>query len=314
MSQALTAVLFPGQGSQAIGMGAAFHETSSEAREIMALAERCTNLPLGELCHAGPMEALTRSENLQPALTVTNLICWQAAKAAGVKADFFAGHSLGEYSALAAAGVLEFEAALKFVALRGRVMGREGEKHPGGMRAVLGLTLPQVQAIVDQVAMPQALSIGNHNSEQQAVLSGTLSALDRASELALAAQAKVVPLAVSIANHSPLMAGALPDIEAAMREARFQRPATPVLFNVTASAVSEPDEIRSTMARQVVSMVRWHEIVNNLYAAGVRNFVEVGPGKVLTGLLKRILPKEAVVQALRVDSPETLAQTLASLG
>lgn len=307
------AVLFPGQGSQYVGMAKDFLEESAEARELMATAERVSGMPLGRLCLEGPMEELTRTLYLQPAMTVVNLICWQALKKAGVKADFFAGHSLGEYAALSAAGVLTPEETLTLVTERGRLMEREAGANPGGMHAVVKLDIDTVRGIVVAAQTKGALTLANHNSAEQIVISGEMAALEAAAELVKEKGGKAIPLKVSGAWHSDLIKGAVPDFEQALAKVEVKAPQTPLLFNVTAAAETDPTAIRSTMARQIASTVRWYEIVQHLLAAGVTVFIEVGPKTVLTGLMKKILPPDSPHKTLQVDTPATLAQSLAEL-
>lgn len=313
-NQPRTAVLFPGQGSQFVGMGREFLEVDAGARELMAMAEAVSGFPLGKLCLEGPMEELTRAVHLQPAITITNLICWQMLEKAGVRPRYFAGHSLGEYSALCAAGVLAPEDTMKLVTERGRLMEREGRKHPGGMHAILGLTLAEVSAVIEQVGSVGVVTAANHNSERQVVVSGDFVALDAVAGLVAEQGGKAIPLPVSVANHSPLVADAVPDFEAVMATVEFKKPATPVYFNVTAAMEDDPAVIRRIMARQIASPVRWYETVNALLAASVACFVEVGPKKVLTGLLKKILPKGMALENWQIDSPETLRLFMDSRG
>jgi [acyl-carrier-protein] S-malonyltransferase len=305
------AVLFPGQGSQYLGMGKDFLETGSRAREMMDQAEKISGLPLARLCLEGPMEELTRALHLQPALTVINLICWQALADSGLKVSSVAGHSLGEYSALCASGILSFEETMRLVTVRGRLMEREGRANPGGMRAVIGLTLSQVQEILADLS-PElgGLAIGNYNSEKQVVLSGALAALDAAAVQVKARHGKIIPLNVSIANHSPLVAGAVADFSREMEKVDFHPPAIPLLFNATGKEETEPDEVRRIMARQIASTVRWYEIMNRLLEQEVRIFIEVGPKTVLSGLLKKIVPPGYQYQSFQFDSPRLLNEFL----
>jgi [acyl-carrier-protein] S-malonyltransferase len=301
-----TALLFPGQGSQFIGMGREFIEGDDEAKAVMDMAESVSGRPLGRICLEGPLEELTQSENLQPSLTAVNLICWQAFSKQSMKADFLAGHSLGEYSALCAAGVISTEDTLRLVTERGRLMGREGAANPGGMCAIVGLSLPQVEEIINGLASPGELSIGNHNSEKQVVISGTREKLKAASEIAVGRGAKAIALNVSIANHSPLMAGAVPDFEQFLEKTAFNKPALPVFFNATSGTEDDPGAIRSIMARQIVSTVRWYDIITGLIERGTTTFIEVGPKKVLSGLMRKILPRGGEHQCFQVDNPDSL--------
>jgi len=305
-----TAILFPGQGSQFIGMGQAFVNQDSEASALMDLAENISGFPIRTLCFEGPLEDLTRVLYLQPALTVINLICWQQLLKVlpGFRPAFFAGHSLGEYSALHGAGVLSLEDTLALVTKRGELMEREGAMHPGGMRAVVGLSIEEVEGILAGFSGPGVAVVANHNTASQIVLSGDLAGLDAIGEQCAAKGAKVIPLKVSVANHSPLVAGAVEDFAAYMRGIPFQEPAIPVLFNVTGEAERDPAAMKTIMARQIASRVRWLPIVERMAAEGVEVMVELGPKNVLTGMMKKILPKNSSISCMQADSPESLAR------
>jgi [acyl-carrier-protein] S-malonyltransferase len=302
------AVLFPGQGSQFVGMAGEFLDSDAEAVELMGKAESASGLPLRKLCAEGPLEELTKAVHLQPALTVANLICWQALKKTGIEVDYFAGHSLGEYSALCAAGVLTAEDTIALVVERGRLMEREGQRHPGGMLAVVGMLFAEVQEVLGGLDEAGVITAANHNTEKQVVISGEYSALKKAAAVFSEKGARVIPLQVSVANHSPLVADAVPDFEEFMRNIHFGTPATPLLFNVTADQEKDPGNIRRIMARQIASQVRWFDIIKKMITAEVRLFIEVGPKNVLSGLLKKIVPKEYEYQRFQVDTPEKLAQ------
>lgn len=313
MGDSKTAVLFPGQGSQYIGMGREFLETDAEAEKLMELAESISSAPLRKLCLEGPMEELTKAVYLQPALTVINLICWQAAQKAGLKADYFAGHSLGEYSALCASGILTVEDTLKLVSERGRLSEREGRKNPGGMQAILGMTLDEVEEILAAFPESDMVTVANHNTATQIVISGYHESLVRVDELVSEKGGKAITLNVSVANHSPLVAGAIPDFEKIMAQTPFMPPETPLLFNVTAGEETDPATIRTIMSQQIASRVRWFDIINALLAKGVATFIEVGPKTVLTGMTKKIAPKSSGCRLFQADSPGGLAKCLEAL-
>jgi [acyl-carrier-protein] S-malonyltransferase len=311
------AVLFPGQGSQYLGMGREFIEADSDCSAIMEQAEAVCDFPLRQLCIEGPMEELTRAIHLQPAITVTNLICWQALQNAWrgkFAATCFAGHSLGEYSALCGAGVLTVQDTMRLVARRGMLMEREGQKHPGAMRAVLGLNVADIEGIITQCAGAGVATVANYNTEQQIVISGEVAALDAIGVIAAERGAKIIPLAVSVANHSPLVADAVPDFAAFMAEVEFERPQIPVYFNVLAATEEDPAMIREIMARQIASRVRWFELIQAMIGQGVDTFIEVGPKAVLKGMIRKIAPKGCAYQALQLDTPDTLAQCLEQIG
>ena len=310
-----TAIIFPGQGSQYIGMGQAFVEQDADAANLMDLAEHISSFPIRRLCFEGPIDDLTRVLYLQPALTAVNLLCWQqfCKRLPGFTPAFFAGHSLGEYSALHGAGVLSLEDTLGLVTKRGELMEREGNAHPGGMRAVIGLALEEMESLLAGGAGEGVVVVANHNTATQIVLSGDTAGLDRAAELCAARGGKVIPLKVSVANHSPLVARAVDDFTAHMATIPFAAPAVPVLFNVTGDYAAAPDTIKAIMAGQIASRVRWLEIVERMVAAGVEVIVELGPKNVLTGMLRKILPKKSPVLCVQADTPETLDQVAKTL-
>jgi [acyl-carrier-protein] S-malonyltransferase len=309
-----TAVIFPGQGSQFIGMGEEFLEQEAQARELMVMAEEQSGMPLEKLCLEGPMEELTRVLHLQPAITITNLICWQALIRAlpEFRPAWVAGHSLGEYSALCAAGVISPEDCLALVTRRGELMEREGEAHPGGMQAILGLTIEEINGLLNGYGGPGTVVVANHNSGKQVVVSGDTAGLNGFAEVCRDQGAKVVPLKVSVANHSPLVAGAVDDFTGFMADIEFAVPAVPVIFNVTAAQEMDPAAIRSIMARQIASPVRWYESVTTMVESGVELFVEAGPRNVLTGLLKKIVPRDSV-SCVQFDSPAALDRVVAAI-
>ena len=310
------AVLFPGQGSQFLGMGRGFIDSDSDCAAIMEMAASVCDFPLEKLCQEGPMEELTRAVHLQPAITVTNLICYQGLKKIWgdtLSAACFAGHSLGEYSALCAAGVLTVEDTIRLVIKRGALMEREGQSNPGGMRAVLGKTIEEVEAIIADCSDAGIVTAANHNTELQIVISGSVPGLDAVEKVATENGARVIPLAVSVANHSPLVANAVPDFAAFMDEVEFKVPVTPVYFNVSAGTEQDTGKIKNMMASQIASRVRWFEIISTMINEGVDTFIEVGPKTVLKGMMRKIAPKGYKYQALQFDTPEGLAKCMDKL-
>jgi [acyl-carrier-protein] S-malonyltransferase len=310
------AVLFPGQGSQFLGMGREFIDSDSDCAAIMELAASVCDFPLETLCQDGPMEELTRAIHLQPAITVTNLICYQGLKKAWgdtLSAACFAGHSLGEYSALCAAGVLSVEDTIRLVTKRGALMEREGQANPGGMRAVLGKTIEEVEGIIADCSDAGIVTAANHNTELQIVISGSMAGLDAVEKVAAESGARVIPLAVSVANHSPLVSDAVPDFAAFMDGVEFNVPATPVYFNVSGAPEKETGKIKEMMASQIASRVRWFEIIRSMINEGVDIFIEVGPKTVLKGMMRKIAPKGYKYKALQFDTPEGLAKCMDKL-
>lgn len=311
------AVLFPGQGSQYLGMGQEFRNSVSECANLMEMAENICDIDLKKLCDEGPMEELTRATNLQPAITIANLISWKAflnATQGEVEISAFAGHSLGEYSALCAGGIITAEDAIRLVSKRGALMQREGDKNPGGMRAVLGLKIDEIEQIIASYDGRGAVTAANHNTPEQIVISGSMDALDQVAPLAEEKGAKVIPLNVSVANHSPLVAEAVPDFASFMEGITFKEPKAPVYFNVSAQKEFEPETIKNMMARQIASRVRWYEIVTSMLEEGIDTFIEVGPKTVLKGMMRKIVPKGTKVTTLQFDNPATLSKCLDTVG
>lgn len=307
------AFLFPGQGSQYVGMGKDLYDRDPAARELFDLAEEVTGLPLKRLCFEGPLPELTETVNLQPAVTVVNLCLHQALRQAGAKPSAVCGHSLGEYSALCAAGVLSAADTLKAVQTRGRLMQREAERHPGAMAAVIGLAPDKLADLVKPVAAEGPLALANFNTPEQTVISGTREQVAQAGDAAKAAGAKVVPLKVSGAWHSPLMADAGPDFAAFLATLTFQPPSLPVYLNATAAPEADPERLRQDMSRQLTSPVRWADLIANLKNTGVDLWVEVGPKNVLKGLVRKILPEEPAEKFYNVENRDSLDSFLANL-
>jgi len=311
------AVLFPGQGSQFIGMGKEFIETRSECADVVNIAESVCDFPLQTLIQQGPIQELTRAAVLQPAITVTNLVCLRALEASlpsEVTISAFAGHSLGEYSALCGAGVISVENTIRLVERRGFFMEREGNKNPGGMRAILGLDIETIEEVVGTYDGDGVVTIANYNTRQQIVISGDAIGLDAVSEPLQEKGGKVIALNVSVANHSPLVAEAVPDFSAFMGSIVFKAPERPVYFNVSAAMENDPASIKKMMASQIASRVRWHELVTQMITDGIDTFIEVGPKTILKGMMRKIVEKGTTVTSLQFDSPDTLQTCLDKLG
>lgn len=287
-----TGILFPGQGSQEKGMGRDVAERDAAALELWKLAEAESGLPLREICWDGEAADMADTRALQPALTVVNLGLWLAVKDKVAPAAA-AGHSLGEFAALAAAGALSPEDAVRAVALRGRLMADcGGEGH--GMAAVVKLGHDTVEDIVARAAETSGaeLRIANHNTPAQFVISGEGSALDAAEVLVKEAKGRAIRLAVSGAFHSPLIREAADEFSAFLKTLSWNAPAFPVYHNATALPEPDPDGVRAVMQRQMTSSVLWIQTMRAMFAAGVRRFVEVGPKGVLFKMLKANLGSE----------------------
>lgn len=301
-----TAFLFPGQGSQYVGMGKDLYLKRSEVKKIFDTASAITGLDLASLCFDGPLERLTDTVNVQPAITAVNLSCLAVLQENGLTPDLVAGHSLGEYSALYAAGVIGLTDAFRLVAERSRLMQQEAEKNPGGMIAAIGLDIDTIKGLVEGVQGTGVVSVANHNTREQVVLTGQKEALNKLSAKVSAAGGKAIPLKVSGPWHSPLLKDAVNDYKKFMEGITFHNPSVPVLFNVTADFAEEPEDIRKIMSRQICAPVLWYDIMQKMLTSGVSIFVEAGPKKVLSGLLKKTLPADDHFEIYQADDLEGL--------
>lgn len=301
-----TAYLFPGQGSQYVGMGRALAEVSAAAREVFRQADEALGRPLSRLIFEGPEDALRLTENTQPAILTASVACLRALEEAGAPPPAAAaGHSLGEYSALVAAGVLSLPDAVRLVEKRGRFMQEAVPVGQGTMAAILGLDIEEVEEICRRIHRPDhVVEVANDNCPGQVVISGHTAAVAEACGAAKEAGAKrAVELAVSAPFHCSLMEPAGKRLEAELRRVEVAAPRFPVVANVDAQPYRSADDVVPRLVSQVSSRVRWQECVKALLALGVDRFVEVGPGKVLSGLVRRIDRAAAVAN---VEDPETL--------
>ena len=298
------AFVFPGQGSQYAGMGQTLAAEFPVAHDVFAIADRALGFPLSRLCFEGPEDELRLTENTQPAILTTSIALFRVVREKGIQPDFVAGHSLGEYSALVAAGSLEFSEAVALVRRRGQYMQEAAPVGVGAMAALMGLELPVVESICEQVRSGRVLSVANLNSPSQIVIAGHRDALDRAVVLAQqkgARRARLLP--VSAPFHCSLMSPAEKRLAPELDRLVFDDPDPPVVTNVDARPVRVGVDARDALKRQVSRPVRWCETVQVLLSAGVRSFVEVGPGKVLLGLIRSV---DSSVTVLSVDDEKSL--------
>ena len=291
-----TAIVFPGQGSQVVGMGKDLFENFTSAREVFQKVDEILGVNLAKIMFEGPSDELTKTENTQPALMAVSIaLITVLEKEFGKKFEdlcsFTAGHSLGEYSALCAAKSLTLEETAKLLQVRGREMAKCGEKTTGAMAAILGVEIEVVNAIASEAAQGEVCQVANDNSVGQVVISGSKSAIDRAIEIAKLKGAKrALALPVSGAFHSALMLDAQNKMKDALAKAEVKSPAVPVVANVTASIVTDPNQIRDLLAKQITGSVRWRETMLFLASQGVEEIIEIGSGKVLAGLVGRTCP------------------------
>ena len=304
-----TAFLFPGQGSQALGMGFALAQEYPTARETFEEADEILGVSLSRIAWEGPVEALDDTINTQPALFVHSVASLRLFQQTwpDFQPAFVAGHSMGELSALVASGSLPFSSTLFLVRRRGELMKEAGTASPGGMAAVIGLDIPTLESVCEQASTrEEVVQVANDNCPGQVVISGAKPALERAITLAQQAGARrAVPLAVSIAAHSPLMAYAQADFNLAVENAPFEDPYLPLVGNVTAQPLINADQVRADLQAQLTNRVRWTESIQLMVQSGVQDFIELGSGNVLSGLVKRI---DRQVQTCTAGTPQDFDQ------
>ncbi|MGE5512001.1 MAG: ACP S-malonyltransferase [Bacteroidota bacterium] len=310
------AFVFPGQGSQAVGMGAELARTFASAREVFEEVDTALGQKLSELMFNGPLETLTLTENAQPALMAVSLAVMRVLERengfqpAG-RLKFVAGHSLGEYSALAAAGAFSVADAARLLKLRGRAMQAAVPVGQGAMAALLGVGVDAGRALAEEAAQGDVCQVANDNEPTQVVISGSKAAIDRAGELARKhGVRRFMPLNVSAPFHCALMQPAADAMAKALGEVKIAAPSVPVVANVAARAVSDPDEIRTLLVEQVTGTVRWRECVGYMAEQGAKLVCEIGSGKVLAGLAKRIAKD---IDAISIGSPADIEAALSKL-
>lgn len=308
MTTAKIAFLFPGQGSQAVGMGKELGERYPIARQTFLEADAALGYKLSEICFHGPEEKLRMTEITQPAILSVSIAVFRVLKERGLKPDSLAGHSLGEYSAHVAAGTLSFTDAVRTVRNRGKYMQEAVPPGVGAMAAILGMDLEKVNGVCGDAAQGEVCELANINSPEQIVISGDLAAVERATKIADergAKKAKMLP--VSAPFHCSLMKPAQERLAVDLNALTFQDPKTPVVSNVDALVTDSADGAREALIRQVTGSVMWQQSIRLLIAKGVRTFVEVGPGKVLWGLMRQI---DRTVSSLYVGDETSLEKTL----
>lgn len=305
------AFIFPGQGSQQVGMLADIATQWPEILGTFAEASEVLGYDLWKMIQTGPQETLNLTKNAQPALLTSSVAIWRLLQARGVAApEFMAGHSLGEWSALVCAGIVRFTDAVKLVQLRGRFMQEAVPVGVGAMAAIIGLEDALIEKSCAQAAQDEVVCAVNYNSPGQVVIAGHAAAVNRASELCKEAGAKrALPLPVSAPFHTSLMRPAADRLAAHIEQTEFQIPQIPVVHNVHARTEQDPKIIKSLMVQQIYSPVAWVSCVNFLETAGIQEMVEVGPGKVLSGLVKRINKNMLIESSDSVDQLEQLLQS-----
>lgn len=306
------AFVFPGQGSQAVGMGQALSAAFPEAKAVFDAADDALGEKLSALCFQGPEEELKKTANTQPAILTASTAAHAVFAKRGPMPAFVAGHSLGEYSALVAAGAMPLADAVRSVRTRGKLMQDAVPHGVGAMAAVLGLEPEKVKAACEAAAQGQVVAPANYNSPEQTVIAGHAEAVERAKAALLAAGAKrVLPLPVSAPFHCALMAPVRDPLAAVLAKVAFKALNAPVVTNVEASPNADPARIAPLLVEQVTAPVRWIECVRALEGAGVRKIVELGPGRVLSGLVKRISKD---IHVFNVEDPASLEKALAGVG
>ncbi|MDA9177432.1 ACP S-malonyltransferase [Candidatus Pelagibacter sp.] len=297
-------VIFPGQGSQSVGMGKEFYDKYDLVKLLFKDADEALDAPLSKIILEGPKEELDLTANTQPAIFLISYSIFQVIKQEFnidlTKAKFFAGHSLGEYSALSSAGYLDFKDTIKILKIRGNAMQNSVPKGEGGMTAVLGVIIEDIENILKENQESFKVEIANDNSEGQIVLSGKIQDLDKLSILLKEKKIKNIRLPVSAPFHCSLMNKATEIMQEELSKLKFKKGSNPLISNITADEIFNADELKDLLVKQIENRVRWRESVVNMVNKGVNQFIEIGPGKVLSGLVKRI-NKEVLVSSINSE-------------
>lgn len=287
-----TAFIFPGQGGQFVGQGRPWADADPSIADLFKKADRISGRSISELCFSGPAEQLSRTVNLQPAVLTVSLAALRLMRGRGLKPDFAAGHSLGEFGALVAAEVLDEDTVLELVTARAALMDETASKNPGAMLAVIGLTPEELEGLCELARNEGPLVMANFNSPEQIVISGVGRAVAAAGKYVKMKSGRAIPLPVTGAFHSELMAEAGEKFAALLEKTTFKKPICPVLPNSTGQPCDDPEEIKARLIKQIVSPVRWTQTVDSLLAAGVTEFVEAWPKSYMGALVKKCVPKE----------------------
>ncbi len=306
-----TAFVFPGQGAQKPGMGLDFYESSETAKRLYDEADEILGFDFSGMCFRGTDEELTKTINTQPAIYVHSVAACRLLAERGIRPSITAGHSIGEYAALTAAGVISFEDGLRLVRERGRLMNEAGVKAPGTMAAIIGMKYDMVMECCGKARDLGVVGVANFNSPEQIVISGAIPAVEKACEIIKAAGARrVVPLKVGAAFHSALMADAAAEFEKAIDKASFSKAEIPVVANYEAKAMTDPEALRSALKKQMLGSVLWLDSIRVMAAEGVEVFIEAGPGKALSGMIRKTDPSLRTINAEDMASLEKCTEEM----